>query len=1082
MKKNYFSICSLWKKYKIFLYLNLAIILVFTLTNDLTAAGGDIISGDLQQVTVRGTITDGATGIPMPGVNVVVTGTTIGAMTDAAGNFSLVVPSADATIQISFIGYITQNIPLGGRTTLNIALQTELSKLSEVVVVGYGTQLRRDLTGAVTKVDADRLLDKPVFNVAQAISGKIAGVKVIEAGGAPGSIAMIRVRGTNSIYSSNSPLFVVDGIVGVADAYRIINPNEIQSIDVLKDASATAIYGARGANGVIIITTKRGFAGKTSVEYSGYVSRGIRQRDYVVNNTEQFLYVARQAWLNVGKYGTTPNNLLNPFSDLWPAGFNGTSFSDLPWLFEKTTQGGYSVPMLGEDGNYYKPRFDTDYEDLIFPHSTSTNHQISIRGGNESAKFGTFLNYSLEDGLLLNSYFDRFSGKLNGDFKISKWLTISSQIMVIKTKERTNDVSFFSGGISRAVGEAFPVIPPQYPNDPDIYKQYANTYGANIDFPVGEADAQNPYMISKTVETFTDRSQFTGDITLNFQITPDLTFKSNFAADDMASKYNNYGSRGVTRAAFGSANINVQKTFYWQNENYFNYNKVLGDHAITGLLGLSWSRYSWQNLNTFNQNFFDDFYKWHNIGVGTHTRPAPSSSDGNNSLNSYFARATYGYKNKYLLTATTRIDGSSKFGLNTKYGFFPSASVAWRLSDEEFIRNIDALSNLKLRFSVGQTGNQEIGSYVTQTFLSSTNVVLDGKLNPGLFPSTVGNPDLRWEKTTQWNTGADIGLFNDRIMLVLDYYYKLTKDMLLSVQLPQSTTVGSVRKNYGQVKNEGFEVQISTHNIRSSDFSWYTDLTWSHNKNEIVQLGPTGADINMNGWVGGPNTVLRVGAPIGSFLGLTRLGTYSTQEASLAARYGFVPGDLKYFDKNDDGRITYLADSDILGSAFPKWDMDITNTINFRNFDFMFEIRVSYGASKANRTNHSGEDRQVMGNSKNRVLSAWTPYNQNSMVAEVRPGMGGAYYLTFPDTWWIEDASFIRGEGATLGYTLNQIKGINRMRLFFTAKNFFVLTKYSGYDPEGSDSGNMFDNLTPGMDFYAYPRPSTYTLGVNVSF
>ena len=268
MKKNYFSICSLWKKYKIFLYLNLAIILVFTLTNDLTAAGGDIISGDLQQVTVRGTITDGATGIPMPGVNVVVTGTTIGAMTDAAGNFSLVVPSADATIQISFIGYITQNIPLGGRTTLNIALQTELSKLSEVVVVGYGTQLRRDLTGAVTKVDADRLLDKPVFNVAQAISGKIAGVKVIEAGGAPGSIAMIRVRGTNSIYSSNSPLFVVDGIVGVEDAYRILNPNEIQSIDVLKDASATAIYGARGANGVIIITTKRGFAGKTSVEYN----------------------------------------------------------------------------------------------------------------------------------------------------------------------------------------------------------------------------------------------------------------------------------------------------------------------------------------------------------------------------------------------------------------------------------------------------------------------------------------------------------------------------------------------------------------------------------------------------------------------------------------------------------------------------------------------------------------------------------------------------------------------------------------------------------------------------------------------
>lgn len=1081
MKLKFCSISSIWKRCKTFLYLNLTIIVVLTINLDLTAASGDIISDDLQQVTVRGTVTDVTTGDPMPGVNVVVSGTTIGTMTDAAGNFNLAVPNADATLQISFIGYVTQNIPLGGRTTLNIELQTEVSQLREVVVVGYGTQLRRDLTGSVAKVDADRLLDKPVFNVAQAIGGKVAGVKVIEANGAPGSQAMIRVRGTNSIYGDNSPLFVVDGIVGVADAYRILNPNEIQSIDILKDASATAIYGARGANGVIIITTKRGFAGKTSVEYNGYVTRGVRQKDFVYNNTEQFLYVTRQAWLNIDKYATTPNNLLNPFPDLWPEGFNGTSFSDLPWLFEKTSTGGYSVPLLGEDGNYYKPRFDTDYEDLIFPPSNSTNHQISIRGGNENAKFGTFLNYALEDGLLLNSYFNRFSGKLNGDFKITKWLTISSQVAVYKTKERTNDVSYFSGGISRAVSETFPLIPPQYPDDPEIYKQYAGLYGQSIDFPVGEADCQNAWQISKTVETFIDRSQFTGDITLNFQITPDLTFKSSFAVDDMASKYNNYGGRIVSRGNFGNANINVAKNLYWQNENYFNYNKVFGDHAVTGLLGISWSRFGWQNLNTFNRNFFDDFYKWHNIGVGTYPRPAPSSSDGQNSLNSYFARATYGYKGKYLLTATTRIDGSSKFGRNSKYGFFPSGSVAWRISEEEFMKNINGLSNLKLRFSIGQTGNQEIGSYVTQTFLSSTNIVLNGKLEPGLYPSSVGNPDLKWEKTTQWNAGADVGLFSERITLALDYYHKLTKDMLLSVPLPQSTTVGSVRKNFGQVVNEGLEVQISTHNMKSSDFNWYTDLSWSHNRNEIVQLGPTGADINMNGWVGGPNTVLRVGESIGSFLGLKRLGTYSTQEASLAARYGFVPGDVKYFDKNNDGLISYLADSDIIGSAFPKWDMDITNSIDFRNFDFMLDIRISYGASKENRTNHSGEDRQVMDNSKNRVLDAWTPYHQNSMIGEVRPGMGGAYYQTYPDTWWIEDASFIRGEGATLGYSFSQIKGFDRLRVYFTAKNFFVLTKYSGYDPEGMDSGNL-DARVPGMDFYMYPRPSTYTLGVNIAF
>jgi len=1087
MKKKSISIFSHWKKYKIFLCLNMIIFLVLSLTTNLTAAGaigGNSLPDDPQQVTVRGTVTDASTGEALPGVNVVIQGTVVGAVTDANGNYTLNVPNTAATLRFSFIGYVSQRVALSGQTTLNVALNAEVSQLSEVVVTGYGTSRRQDLTGSIASIKTERLLDKPAFNIGQAIGGKIAGVKVIEANGAPGGNPMIRVRGTNSISSNNVPLFVVDGIVGVANALTILNPNEIQSIDVLKDASATAIYGARGANGVIIITTKRGFAGKTTVEYNGYITRGVRQRDFVYNNTEQFLYVTRQAWLNNAKYATTQNWPLCPFSDLLPAGYNGTTFSDLPWLFEKTAQGGYSIPLLGEDGNYYKPRFDTNYESLIFVPSLSHNHQISIRGGNENAKFGTFFNYAHEDGLLLNSYFDRFSGKVNGDFKITKWLNISSQITANKNKNRTNDVSYFSGGISRAVSETFPLVPPQYPSDPEIYKQYAGLYGQSIDFPVGEADCQNAWQISKTVETFADRSQFTGDITLNFQITPDLTFKSNFAVDDNSYKYNNYGGRVVSRASFGTAAINIQKAYYWQNENYFNYNKIIGDHSISGVLGISWSRYRWENLNASNNNYFDDFYKWHNLAVGTAPRPNPTSSDGQNSLNSYFARANYSYRGKYLLTLTGRMDGSSKFGADSKYGFFPSGSVAWRLSEEDFMKNISVLSNLKLRFSVGQTGNQEIGSYVTQTFISSTNVVINGALTPALYPSSVGNPKLKWEKTTQYDAGLDVGLVGNRVTLAVDYYNKLTTDMLLDVPLPQSTTTGSVRKNYGTVENKGFEVQLSTHNIRKPNFNWYTDIAWSANKNTIKKLGPTGADILRNSWVGGANTILRVGESIATFFGLTRLGTYSTEEASLAARYGFVPGDVKYLDKNGDGLISYVADGDLLGSAFPKWDMDITNNMDYRNFDLMVDIRISYGGKKENRTNHSGEDRQVMDNSKNRVLSAWTPYNQNTDIGEVRPGMGGAYYQTYPDTHWIEDASFVRGEGATLGYTLpnNILKGLTRLRVYFTAKNFFVLTKYSGYDPEGSDNDNMGDSLTPNMDFYMYPRPSTYTFGINVAF
>lgn len=1037
----------------------------------------------LQGFPVSGVIRD-ETGTPIPGVNVIEKGTTNGIATDSEGQYSLVVSNQNAVLVVSFIGYETQEIPVSGRSSIDVSMASDTQTLQEVVVVGYGTQLKKDLTGAVSNLSDERLMDRPAFNLGQAIAGKVAGVKIIERTGAPGGNPMIRIRGTNSINSNNDPLFVVDGIVGVANALSILNPNDIESMDVLKDASATAIYGARGSNGVIIITTKRGIAGKTQVEYNSFVTRGVMNRRFYVLNAEQMMYVIKQSWLNVRKYATSPN---------WPTSFDASilpsipegqkTYSEMPHLFEQTTEGGYSIPLLGKDGNYYKPRFDTNWESLIFRPSTSTNHQINIRGGNENARFGTFLNYALEDGLLLNSWFRRFSGKINGDIKVSEWLDISTNLYVNKNRERTNDVSYFSGGIARAAVEAYSILPVKYPDDPAIYGAFAGQYAGNADFPAGETP-KSPVHISDQVETFTDRTQFTGDVTLNFKITPDLTFKSNFAVDNNHSKFNNYGGRLIATGSQGNANINVSNSFYWQNENYFNYNKVLGDHSITGLLGLSWSRYAWENVGVSNQFFFDDFYKWHNIGIGTAPRPGVGSSDGQNSLNSYFARANYGYKDKYLLTVTGRIDGSSKFGENSKYGFFPSASVAWRMSEEEFLRNNPSISELKLRFSVGQTGNQEIGSYVTQTFIGSGNVVLGDAVHPGLFPSSVGNPDLKWEKTTQYNGGLDLGLLQDRIYLSLDYYYKLTEDMLLDVPLPESTTTGSVRQNYGTIENKGFEVTLSSRNINLQNFRWSTDVIFSANKNTILQLGPTGADILRNYWVGGANTILREGESVATFFGLTRLGTFSTEEASEAARYGFVPGDVKYLDRNGDGLISFVADGGVLGSAFPKWDMNINNNVYYRNFDFNVDIRFSYGAKKENRTNHSSEDRQAMANGKNSILNAWRPDHQNTMIGQVRPGNGGAYYQTYPDTHWIEDTSFIRGEGATIGYTFPQtmLGGIDRLRLYATTKNFFVVTKFTGYDPEGSDRDNMNDGITPGMDFFMYPRPTTYTLGVNVIF
>jgi TonB-linked SusC/RagA family outer membrane protein len=1037
----------------------------------------------MQQLKITGTVTDAATGEAMPGVNVIIPNTTIGALTDASGNYSLEVPNASVTLQFSFIGYITQDVALSGRTTLNVALKSEVTQLEEVVVVGYGSQLKKDVTGSVSSVSSSRLLDRPAFNVGQAIGGKVAGVKIIERSGAPGGRSMIRIRGTNSINANNEPLFVVDGIVGVANAMEILNPNEIQTLDVLKDASATAIYGARGSNGVIIITTKRGIVGKTQVEYNGYVTRGVLQKHFYALNAEQFLYVMTQAWMNIKKYSSNPNWPMCVDAAIKPVGYGGTTYTDLPYLFEETTQGGYSIPLVGKDGKYYKPRFDTNWETESFKPSTSTNHQINIRGGNERAKFGTFLNYALEDGLLIKSYFNRFAGKLNGNFIVNKWLDVSSSIGVNQSVNRTNDVSFFSGGMARSITESYPVLPVKYPDDPVIYGSYAGQYSDNRDIPVGEAGCLSPVHISNEVETLIKRTQTIGDITINFKITSDLTLKSNFAVDINSYKYNNYSGRNISRGTQGNANINTSNTLYWQTEHYFNYLKIFGDHSITGLLGLSWSRYSFENLNTYNQYFFDDFYKWHSIGVGTLARPAPTSSDGMYSLNSYFARVNYSYKGKYLLTLTTRIDGSSKFGKNSKYGVFPSGSIAWRVSEEDFFKNISSISNLKLRASYGQTGNQEIGSYVTQTFIGSTNVVIGEAVSSALYPSSVGNADLKWEKTSQFDGGVEIGLLKDRFMMIFDYYYKVTKDMLLDVPLPTSTTTGSVKKNYGSVENKGFEVTLSSYNVQGEKFKWHTDLTFSANRNKVLKLGPTGADIQTDRWISRTNTLLREGEPIGTFFGLKRLGTYSTQEASLAARYGYVPGDLKYQDTDNNGKIQYTSDAVILGNAFPKWDMNINNNIDYKNFDFNLDIRVSYGAKKQNRTNHSSEDRTVIGNSKNRVLNGWRPDHQDTDIAQWRPGIGGAYVQTNPDTHWLEDASFIRGEGTTLGYTLPKsiFKGTSSMRVYATAKNFFVLTKYSGYDPEGSDNDNM-NTLTPGMDFYMYPRPTTYTLGVNVIF
>lgn len=896
------------------------------------------------------------------------------------------------------------------------------------------------------------------------MQNKVAGVQVVNQGaGVPGSNPMIRIRGTNSINTNSDPLFVVDGVVGVSNALSSLNPEDIVSLDVLKDASATAIFGARGANGVIIITTKRGLDGRTQLDYSGSVSMGVLNRHVYTLDADELMYIYEQAMANGDKFGKV--NRGKDFRGPYAAAL---SYSEMPWLFKNVPKGSYVLDLAGKDGNYYAPRFNTDWESLAYRPSVSNNHHVDIRGGGQNAKFSLSLGYSDQQGLMEKSFFKRYSSRITGDIKVLKWLDLSTQLSFIKNK-RSDD-----GGITRSTAEVWSILPVKYPNDPETYGNYAGRWGTNADFNVGE-QWYNIVFRRSEISGLTNLGQVIGSMVLNAAITRDLSFKSDFSIDYNASKRNFYA--GKLYGGAGSATINTANTFYWQNQDYLNYEKTIGEaHSISALIGLAWSQFSWENLNANNSVFFSNFYQWHNIGAGAATRPGVSSADGMSALNSYFARVNYSYKSKYLFTATGRIDGSSKFGVNSKYGFFPSAGVAWRASEEEFVKDISAISNLKLRASAGKTGNQEIGSYVSQTYVGSAGVVVGGSTYTGIFPSSMGNPDLRWEVTTQYDAGLELGLWQDRISVEIDYYHKVTDDMLLDVPLPHSSTTGSAKLNYGSVQNNGWEFTLNTHNLTES-LKWNTNITLTANRNKIIALGPTGADIYVETGAGNGTSVLRVGAPIGSFFGLTRLGTYSTEEVSLAARYGMKPGDLKFLDRNNDGKIDLISDGGIIGRSFPKLIAGFNNSFSYKKFDASIDIQIVSGVNKA-FVRESAEDRQLVSGGLNSTLTAWRPDNQNSMVAQVRPAH--TYYQSYPDSHIISDASFIRGSSATIGYTFSAGHiGLQRLRVYMNAMNFFLITKAEGYDPEGSSLDKQY-SLVPNVDKYQYPNPSTYTLGVNV--
>lgn len=1010
-------------------------------------------------------------GEPIQNASILIAGTQIGTTTNNEGLFIITSPNnKNIQLVISSIGFKSKTVKVGNQVNIDVTLEEEVSGMNDVVVIGYGTVKKKDLTGAVSNISSKRLTDKPVLNIGQALQNKVAGVEVIsQGGGVPGQNPLIRIRGTNSITAGNDPLYVVDGVVGVSNPLATLNPNDVNSIDILKDASATAIYGARGANGVIIITTKRGVSGKSQISISSTVSENTLQRHLYALNAEQLMYLYLQSMNNATKYGTVV-----PANDFRGTTTGSTSFSEMPWLFKQVPAGSYAVPLIGKDGNSYAPIYNTNWESLMFGNSTSQNHHIAIRGGSDNAKFSVSLGATDEQGLMRQSYFKRLTGRIAGDIKALKWLTLSTSIGFNKSKATGDD------GITRSATEVWSILPVQYPQDPGL-GIYAGRWGTNYDFKTGE-QWYNVMFRRSQIYSQNNIGQVTGSFTTTAQITKDLSFKSDFSID-----YNNYKNNSYSGKLYGgdgSASMSMSQTYFWQNENYFNYNKKIGkNHMLNAIAGLSWSKNAYQNMSTSNSVFLSNFFGYSNLGAGAAVRPGSGSSDGNNTLNSYFSRVNYSFKDRYMLTVTGREDGSSRFGANNKYGFFPSAGFAWKVSQEDFMKKLDVISNLKVRTSIGRTGNQEIGSYVTQPFISTANVVLNNASQIGLYPSSVANPNLKWETTTQKDLGVEVGLFHDRLNIAVDYYDKLTSNMLLNVPLPLSTTTGSVIQNYGKVQNRGWEITLNTVNVATRNLKWSTDITLTANRNQIIQLGPTGAPIYSQTGAGNGTSVFMVGQPIGEFFGLTRLGTFSTQEASLAARYGLKPGDLKFLDKNNDGKIDLLTDGSVMGNAFPNYIIGFHNSVNIKSFDLGVDIQIVQGVSKA-FVHESAEDRQLVSGGLNTTLMAWRPDAQNSMVAQLRPGNGGAYYQSFPDTHMMYDGSFIRGANATVGYTLSDNLSnrwhLQRIRFYLSAVNFFLITKAAGYDPQGSSLDKNISTV-PNTDKYQYPTPSVYSFGLNVS-
>ena len=947
----------------------------------------------LQDIRITGQVKSVA-GEPLAAVTIRVKDRPGGTNTDNLGNYSITVPD-NAVLIVSSIGYETQEVSVNGREVVNITLVESQQQMEQVVVVGYGTQRRRDVTSAISVIGAQELEDRPIVSALQGIQGKAAGVQVVQPSGKPGAGLAVSIRGNTSLTASNSPLYVVDNVP--TNDISFLNPADIESFSVLKDASAAAIYGASGANGVVLITTKKGSARKAAVRFQTYQGFSTVEKKLDVLNREQYLALM--------------------------------------------TELGYADP-----GTH-----NTDWQDMVFGSGRESNYQMSVSGGSAGSTYFTSLGYQKQDGVVAPAAYERYSARLNLNNKVSKRFNISTNIGFTKSKfvDVQDNAGVARGGTILSTLTTPPTI--------GVFNA-DGTYTSNPN----KGGWENP--ISNAFAAYRNSSdhRILGNIQAEVFIVPGLTFKSNLGADFRTNRYDYFLDPYSTDWGRQNKGIGIgsnSQQFVWLNENTLNYKKAFGDHSITALGGMTVQESTWEGAYTEVHDFPNASIRTLNAG---REKIASTTTVGEWAKRSYIARLGYSFQDKYLLTSNFRVDGSSRFPEEHRYGFFPSVSAGWRISGEDFMSGVDWVNDLKLRAGWGKIGNDEgIGDYSYYQLFSPSQ----GGFNPG----GPANEDLTWETTTQTNIGIDASLFNNRVTVTLDGYIKKTTDLLVNVQLPPSSGTPEQTLNVGSMENKGFEFQVSTKNF-VGDFNWTTDLNFSLNRNKVTSLGAATKTLNFGGvYERGDAILVRAGLPLGAFYGYVSDGVDPQT------------GMIIYRDLNKDGSITPEDDRTIIGYAQPKFIYGMTNNLSYKNFELSVFLQ---GVAGNDMFNASRIELESMNDSKNQSTDVLRRWKSAGQVTDIPRALKESTDNTRISSRFVENGSYMRIKSMTLSYNIPSVVmkrlGISKASVYATGQNLLTITDYKGFDPEVSQYGG--NGASIGIDYGTYPQARTVIFGLNVEF